>query len=133
MPLTAVDIIGQTRHILQDRQEPYRYAEDDLITALNYAMTEVRRLRPDAFAGAFTTTTAPQFHDPTGGDPMDGSIPTTDPWPIDEMFIAPVTEYVAAHAELRDDEFVDGAASPESGRAQLFYQRFVARLTTNAM
>lgn len=133
MPLTAADALVQSRHILQDRVEPYRYTEPELITILNYAMTEVRRLRPDAFAGTFTTVTTPQFYDPTEPDPLDGSIPTTDPWPIDEMFIAPVTEYVAAYAELRDDEFVDGAASPESGRSQLLHQRFVARLLTNSM
>lgn len=133
MPFTAADAIGQSRHILQDREEPYRYTEPELVLILNTAMSEIRRLRPDAFAGTITTLSTPSFYDPDGPDPADGSIPTTDPWPIDEMFFAPVVEYVAAYAELRDDEFVDGAQSSESGRAQLLHQRFIARLLTNSM
>ena len=132
MPLTAADAISQSRHILQDRVEPYRYTEAELILILNTALTEIKRLRPDAFAGNFTAAT-PSFYDPSGPDPADGSIPTTDPWPVDEMFIAPVIEYIAAYAELRDDEFVDGAASPEQGRSQLLHQRFIARLLSNSM
>ena len=131
--LTAADAISQARHILQDRVEPYRYEDSELILILNTAMTEVRRLRPDVFAGAFISTTTPQFYDPNEPDPGDGSIPTTDPWPIDQMFIAPIIEYLAAYAELRDDEFVDGAASPEAGRAVMLHERFIRRLLTNTM
>lgn len=133
MPLTAADALSQSRHILQDRETPYRYTEPELIFILNTAMTELKRLRPDAFSGTYTTAATPQFYDPTEPDPGDGSIPTTDPWPVDEMFVAPIIEYVAGYAELRDDEFVDGAASAGSGRAQLLLQRFVARLITNSM
>jgi hypothetical protein len=113
---------------LQDRAEPYRYEQDELILILNTAMTEIKRLRPDAFAGTLLTANTPQFHDPADGSPPVGYIPTTDPWPIDEQFLAPVIEYIAAYAEFRDDEFVDGAASSESGRATLFMQRWVQRL-----
>lgn len=129
--LTAAVALTQARHILQDRVEPYRYTDDELITILNTAMTEVKRLRPDAFAGSFQTPT-PQFYDPAG-TPVVGSIPTTDPWPIDEMFIAPTIEYIAGYAELRDDEFVDGAADGSSGRAIALLDRFVRRLMSNTV
>ena len=126
--LTADDAITQARHILQDRVEPYRYTQDELILILNTAMTEIRRLRPDAFAGTALTAATQFFHDPADLTPPAGYIPTTDPWPIDQMFVAPVVEYIAAYAEFRDDEFVDGAASAESGRATLFMTRWVQRL-----
>ena len=95
-------------------------------------MSEVKRLRPDAFAGSFQVAT-PFFHDPTDGSPPAGAIPTTDPWPIDQMFVAPVIEYIAGYAELRDDEFVDGAADSSSGRAVALLKRFVARLVSNSV
>jgi len=128
--LTAANALTQARHILQDRAEPYRYTEPELILILNTALTEVKRLRPDAFAGSFQAAT-PFFHDPADGSPPPGAIPTTDPWPIDQMFVAPVIEYIAGYAELRDDEFVDGAANSSSGRSAALLQRFVARLVSN--
>lgn len=128
--LTAADALVQARHILQDREEPYRYTEAELILILNTALTEIKRLRPDAFAGSFQTAT-PFFVDPADLSPPVGSIPTTDPWPIDQMFVAPVIEYIAGYAELRDDEFVDGAANSSSGRSVALLQRFVARLVSN--
>jgi hypothetical protein len=118
--------------MVQDREEPYRYTDPELILIINTALTEVKRLRPDAFAGSFQATT-PQFYDPLGVDPADGSIPTTDPWPIDEMFLAPVIEYVAGYAELRDDEFVDGASTGVAGRAGMLLNRFSARLLSNTI
>lgn len=130
--LTAQDAISQARHILQDREEPYRYTEAEMVLILNTSMTEIKRLRPDAFAGTFQLPT-PQFHDPDNQSPPAGSIPTTDPWPVDEMFIAPVIEYIAGYAELRDDEFVDGAANSSSGRAVALLDRFVARLMSNTV
>ena len=130
--LTAQDAISQARHILQDREEPYRYTEAELIFILNTSMTEVKRLRPDAFAGSFQIPT-PQCSDPDDQAPPAGSIPTTDPWPIDEMFIAPVIEYIAGYAELRDDEFVDGAADGSGGRSVALLNRFVSRLMSNTV
>lgn len=46
---TASDYITEARVLLQDRIAPYRYASDSLVSALNLALLETRRLRPDLF------------------------------------------------------------------------------------
>jgi hypothetical protein len=46
---TVADYIADARVLLQDKIEPYRYEDPSLLTALNLALLEARRLRPDLF------------------------------------------------------------------------------------
>jgi len=39
----------QTRSFLQDFDQPYRYTDDTVVAALNSAMFELSRIRPDIF------------------------------------------------------------------------------------
>ena len=50
MALTYQDVMTRARRILQDEDSGnYRYPDTDLLDAVNDAMKEVRRLRPDLF------------------------------------------------------------------------------------
>lgn len=124
---TGSTAMVQIRSILQDRVEPYRYLDSELVAILNTCLTEVKRLRPDAFAGTFTTSTTPQFYEDGQILPPAGYLPLSDPWPIDEMFFSPVVVYVAGYAELRDDEFT------VDSRAALLLQRFAGQLLSNKL
>lgn len=46
---TVADYITDSRTLLQDVIAPFRYDDDSLLTALNTALLETRRIRPDLF------------------------------------------------------------------------------------
>jgi hypothetical protein len=46
---TITDYINDGRTLLQDTIAPYRYDDTSLVTAMNVALLEGRRLRPDLF------------------------------------------------------------------------------------
>lgn len=50
---SVADYIDDARTILQDLIEPFRYDDDSLLTALNVAMTEARRIKPELFVYNF--------------------------------------------------------------------------------
>lgn len=105
MPRTYQNAIDEARELLQDTQEPYRYAGSTLLNKLNRGLQELARIRPDAFWSEFNTTTGeidvPEIEDvdlPNEFDP-----------PM--QFFAPVVYFITGSAELIDDEFVtDGRA-----------------------
>jgi hypothetical protein len=45
----VVDYYNTVRSLLQDKIVPYRYADQDIIDALNAAMAAISRVRPDIF------------------------------------------------------------------------------------
>ena len=45
----VTDYINDARTLLQDRIPPYRYDDESLLTALNAAMLETRRIKPELF------------------------------------------------------------------------------------
>lgn len=47
--LTITDYINDARTLLQDTIAPYRYQDSELVVAMNVALLEGRRLRPDLF------------------------------------------------------------------------------------
>jgi hypothetical protein len=49
--LLVSDVLAQARELLQDKVTPYRYSDDGLFYAINEAIFEARRLRPDLFVG----------------------------------------------------------------------------------
>ncbi len=109
---TYQSAITAARSIVQDLDsDDYRYTDEQFIAALNMAISEVRRLRPDAWAGTFLAAIVEVT-----------ALNLSDPWPVDDMFYNPVVEFLAAHVELRDDEFI------QNGRAPALLQRFSQRL-----
>lgn len=92
MALLVSDVLTQARELLQDKVSPYRYSDASMITAINEAMFEARRLRPDLFStqlrSSLTRVTA-------SGDAL----------PFDDHMVAPVVNYVVGRAEMREDEF----------------------------
>lgn len=46
---TITDYINDARTLLQDVIPPFRYQDSELVTAMNVALLEGRRLRPDLF------------------------------------------------------------------------------------
>jgi hypothetical protein len=110
---TVTDYVAQARSLLQDKTYPVRYSDGDLIDALNLALLEARKLRPDLFLGtAPGTLTTPSI----GGantDPMSA---------IDEQYRVPLLYYIVGHALRRDDE--DGSEA----RASQFMMQFVGKM-----
>ena len=45
----VTDYINDARTLLQDRIPPYRYDDDSLLTAINAALLEARRIKPELF------------------------------------------------------------------------------------
>ena len=50
---TVADLVDNARVLLQDRVVPYRYETDQLVAALNIALQDARRIRPDIFLPDF--------------------------------------------------------------------------------
>lgn len=109
------DYITRARVLLLDQVGPqYRYPDDDLLQALNIAVMECRRLRPDVFQTYFNATpTLPSF------TTMDDAVP------IDPMYRMAFVYYIVGHAQLRDDE------NEEDARAGMFLNKFAASLVTS--
>lgn len=94
MARTVQDLITEARSYIQDTEAgSYRYTDADLVNYLNNAILEIRRVRPDAFYGAYDDPT-PQFTTST----------LTSNFPLDEQFFFPTAHFIAGSAALRDDE-----------------------------
>lgn len=104
--ISVQDYITDVRTIILDLTVPYRYSDDSLITSLNIALLEIRRLRPDLLVCRYHTR-VPQF------DVVSGEVV-----PIEPQFRLGVVYGIAAHALLRDEEDVQDA------RANTFLERF---------
>lgn len=91
---TVADYLKESRRLLQDEIEPYRYPTVDIVDALNIGLMEARRLRADLFLPAF----AVPFIDTSG------TIVTTTKVPMDPMYRSSLVYYIVGRAQLRDDE-----------------------------
>ncbi|RLC18911.1 MAG: hypothetical protein DRI24_01710 [Deltaproteobacteria bacterium] len=103
MAKTVEQILGGARIILQDLVLPYRNSQDDLLSALNAGLYELKRIRPDAWL-TYYGQELPQYAD--NATDLAASIPTNP------MFYQSLIYFVAGYAELKDDEYsVDSRAS----------------------
>lgn len=113
---TVSTVVTNARGILQDTDsDSYRYTQAELVSYLNEAIQELRRLRPDFFVGSFNTS-LPSYAeaDIAAGTEVDV-----------EDFLAPaLVNYVAGRAQLRDDEFVS------DGRAVALINRWTSQIRT---
>lgn len=87
---TVADYVSLARTLLQDEVETYRYSDASLVTGLNLAFMETKRVRADLMIGK----TLPNF------------VPSnlTDAVDMDEMYRVPLVYYMCGHAQMRDEE-----------------------------
>lgn len=108
---TVADYVTDARTLLQDVIQPYRYDDPSLLVALNIALLEGRRLRPDLFVYTYGRH-VPSF----------GVVDTTE-IEIEEQFRQGFVFGMCAHALARDQEDV------EDQRSNAFMQVFTTVLT----
>ena len=113
---TVGQYLEESRRLLQDEFTPYRYADDDLVDALNIGLLEARRLRADLFLPLFDI---PWF-DPTKTTAPDLAKKVT----FDPMYRQSLVYYIVGRAQLRDDE------STTDARAASLMTKFTAQLLT---
>lgn len=109
MPLNLNTVQGYVkgvRGLLLDKVQPYRYTDIAIIAALNLALLEGRRLRPDLFICRYGID-VPQYEEVNG-----------DIVPVDEQFRLAFEYGTAAHVLMRDEEDVQDA------RANSFENKF---------
>lgn len=112
----ALDTVGQfvarARTLLQDTVEPFRYSTPDLISALNEACMESKRLRPDLYLRTLGLT-MPVFT--AEADVVtDSKIPTE--------YRTAFIYYIVGNAQLQDEE------DTQDQRATIFLNKFTAQM-----
>ncbi len=113
------EVITHARQLLNDNDAAVglRYSDEQLRFALNMAMAELYRLRPDAFAGDYTTG-VPTYE---AADDL-----STIDFPVHTLYVNPVTSFIVGWTEVTDDEFTT------DGRAAALLQRFAQSLVVGA-
>lgn len=111
--VTVQDFIDRCRQLLLDKVAPFRYSDDSLVSGLNDAILEARRIRPDLLAAYFNTA-IPQYS---------AAAPTATVF-IDQMYRSAFVYYMCGQAQLRDDE------NNEDARATIFLNKFTSQLLT---
>lgn len=114
MAKTYQTLITEARQLLQDTEEPYRYADEILLNKLNRGLQEVGRIRPDAFWDTFVTD------DIVIPEVATGDLSTV--FPLHMQFYNPLVSWVVAWAEVLDDEFT------VDGRADMLIKQFKTQL-----
>lgn len=102
---TVGDYITEARIMLQDMVQPFRYDDDSLATALNAAMYEISRVRPDILMDAKYRTRLSQVRR------LDDNIPelftsgdTSAEVPVPPPYKMAVVFYVSGYPQLRDTQ-----------------------------
>lgn len=111
------DYIADARVLLQDTLgSQFRYQDSELIVALNVAMMDARRLRPDLFLGDLVETYFDTIGTFSVGSP--GRVV-----PVEYPFRLAVLYGMCAHALSRDQE------DTQDARAATFMGFFTGKLT----
>lgn len=105
------EMVEDARVLLQDTRSPFRYRQSELVTNLNSALMQARRLRPDLFIGRFGKEDFAYTADRL-----------EEPFPLPAWYSEAFVEYMVGRAELRDDEFTN------EGRAIALMNRFSSKL-----
>ncbi len=111
---TVADYLRESRILLQDFVEPYRYPDAALLRAMNMGFQEVRRLRPDLLR-RYLRTKLPHYTD---------AAQTVD---MEEQYRLPLVWFITGYAQLTDDEDV------QDQRAAGFVAMFMNTLTINGV
>lgn len=120
------DYVEQARVLLQDTvASPYRYDNESLVTALNNAMYEISRLRPDILIdGKYRQRSIKHQRLNADGMPLYTVGLMDDLVPIPPQYKIPVLYYIVGFVQLRDNE------ETQDSRASALLTRFIAQLTT---
>lgn len=108
---TVADYVRDARVLLQDTVATYRFADSELVEALNLGLLEIRRLRPELMRGYFNTA-IPTFT----------SANMTAAVPLDYQYRVALLYYVCGNAQLRDDE------NTQDQRATIFLNKFTSQM-----
>lgn len=108
---TVADFINDARVLLQDEVAPYRYSDAQIVTSLNYAFMETRRIRPDVVKSFFNSSL------PT----YSASSPTTSV-ALDPQYRLAFLYFICGMVQLRDDE------ATQDQRASGFMNKFTSSL-----
>jgi hypothetical protein len=112
MAFGVADFLTEARVLLQDQVQPFRFADSELVTGLNLAIKESRKIRPDFWIGV---STLPSFSAPT-------DVTNNTAVSVDEQYTAAFVYYICGNAQLRDEEYT------QDSRAVVFLQKFTAQL-----
>ena len=93
---TVNDYITDARVLLQDQISPFRYDDPSLLTALNIALLEGRRLRADLFV----------YNDRRGGAVPHYAVNDNTHVPIEQQFRLAFLHGMVGHVIERDQEDV---------------------------
>jgi len=110
---TVTDYVSEARVLLQDRVPTYRYADNELISALNLAIMTARRNRPDLF---MEVTTIPFF--------VVADIASGKAFAMDVQYRVAFLFFMVGFAQLRDEE------DTQDSRAVAFISKFTQQLMT---
>lgn len=105
---TVSDYVAAVRVLLQDETAPFRYSDSSIVLALNMAMFDVQRLRPDLF---MNLTAVPSF-----------TVVDSTAVSMDEAYRNAVVYLTSGFVQLRDEEATQDAragAFLAGGRSQL--------------
>lgn len=106
---TVADYVAEARVLLQDQVVDYRYADAEILSALNMAFLEARRLRPDMFM--LTPTVIPSY------STVNATVVAIDP-----QYAMSLLYYIVGMMNLRDQE------DSQDQRASALMAKFVAQL-----
>lgn len=95
MALTVQQVVDRARSLMQDEQTPYRFTDPQLLNAINDAMLEALRLRPDLFVGV--------EYDPPA------IVGLGDTVQIPSRYVNAIVYFVVGYLMLREDEFTSDA------------------------
>lgn len=116
MAQTVGKLLTEARQLLNDTlpiSGTPRFADVQLVNALNEAMLQVRAKRPDAFLRFGLRTALPSFAMPSDQNTN---------LPIEDQFYSPLLYYVVGRSELVEDTFAD------NGRAITLMNKFTTEL-----
>jgi hypothetical protein len=108
MAYTFQDIVTLGRYPLSDPDKD-RFADADLLEFARDAVRILRRKRPDLFFADFTATAYAL-----------ASMALGSTFPLDDIYVPAVKDYITARAETKDDE------SLLEQRAQMFFSLFAS-------
>jgi hypothetical protein len=115
------DYTKEVRRILQDAVAPYRYTDDNLVSALNMGLLEARRLRPDLFANNTYIQTG------ATSSPLRGSVPgftavDSTAVPMDPQYRVALVYYMCGQVQVMDEE------ASQDQRATIFLNKFTSQM-----
>lgn len=112
---TIQDFITSARILLQDTMEgAYRYTDEEFKLALDLALDEAYRIRPDLFVGVDVSAVS-----------VSTAALTVTP-PVPRGYQSVFLYYMCGHVQLRDQEDVT------DNRASVFLNKFTSQLLATA-